>query len=59
MPNISDWPEKERLANEREVLGFYLTSHPLEEFSEILSSHCQGIASWPACRRGRKCNWVG
>ena len=48
MPNISDWPEKERLANEREVLGFYLTSHPLEEFSEILSSHCQGIASLAA-----------
>src|SRR5262249_2190387 len=34
------WPEKQQLAAEKEVLGFYLTSHPLAEHSELLSTHC-------------------
>jgi len=33
------WPEKQQLANEKEVLGFYLTSHPLAEHIELLSTH--------------------
>jgi DNA polymerase-3 subunit alpha len=36
----SDWSDKERLANEKEVLGFYLTSHPLAEHREVLATHC-------------------
>ena len=36
----ADWPDKERLANEKEVLGFYLTSHPLAEHREVLATHC-------------------
>jgi DNA polymerase-3 subunit alpha len=36
----SPWPEKQQLAGEKEVLGFYLTSHPLAEHSELLSTHC-------------------
>jgi len=31
LPRVADWEEGERLANEKEVLGFYLTSHPLAE----------------------------
>ena len=28
------WEEREMLANEKEVLGFYLTSHPLAEYED-------------------------
>ncbi|MEX0824579.1 MAG: DNA polymerase III subunit alpha [Pirellulaceae bacterium] len=31
LPDIEEWPEREKLQYEKEVLGFYLTSHPLAE----------------------------
>jgi DNA polymerase-3 subunit alpha len=35
---IAPWPEDEKLANEKALLGFYVTGHPLEPFAEILES---------------------
>jgi DNA polymerase-3 subunit alpha len=32
MPDIPDWGEAERLAKEKEVLGFFISGHPLESF---------------------------
>ena len=32
MPNIQPWTQKERLAREREVTGFYVTGHPLSKY---------------------------
>ena len=32
LPEISPWEAKHRLAKEREVLGFYLTDHPLRKY---------------------------
>lgn len=29
--NVPEWPEKERLAHEKEALGFYISGHPLTE----------------------------
>ena len=40
MPDIEDFPERERLLMEKEVLGFYLTSHPLHEYLNILNTYC-------------------
>src|SRR5581483_459514 len=31
---IREWPEKQRLAYEKEALGFYITSHPLLRFRD-------------------------
>ena len=31
MPDVPEWDEKQKLSYEKEVLGFYLTSHPLDE----------------------------
>jgi DNA polymerase-3 subunit alpha len=39
LPNIPDWSERERLAAEKEVLGFYLTSHPLAEHESTLRTY--------------------
>jgi DNA polymerase-3 subunit alpha len=40
LPEIPDLPEREKLIAEKEVLGFYLTSHPLAEFEDRLSRFC-------------------
>ena len=33
-PHIADWEEGERLANEKEVLGFFVSGHPLDKYAE-------------------------
>jgi DNA polymerase-3 subunit alpha len=38
MPDVPEWTEAERLAAEKEVLGFYVTGHPLEKYSQRLST---------------------
>jgi DNA polymerase-3 subunit alpha len=40
MPDVAEWEHTERLSNEKEVLGFYLSSHPLEAHQETLSTYC-------------------
>jgi len=32
LPDIKPWTEKEKLAREREVIGFYVTGHPLQKY---------------------------
>jgi DNA polymerase-3 subunit alpha len=38
LPEMEEWPEREKLVAEKEVLGFYLASHPLSEFEAKLST---------------------
>jgi DNA polymerase III subunit alpha len=38
LPEVDEWTETEKLAAEKEVLGFYITGHPLEKYREALSS---------------------
>jgi DNA polymerase-3 subunit alpha len=33
--HVPEWPQEEMLAYEREVLGFYLSGHPLEQYREV------------------------
>ncbi|MBW1851828.1 MAG: DNA polymerase III subunit alpha, partial [Deltaproteobacteria bacterium] len=33
-PDVDEWDEKKRLRKEKEALGFYITGHPLAEFSK-------------------------
>ncbi len=33
-PAVPEWPENERLAFEKEALGFYITGHPLSRYGE-------------------------
>jgi DNA polymerase-3 subunit alpha len=37
LPDVADWPEGERLAYEKESLGFFITGHPLERYKVELS----------------------
>jgi DNA polymerase-3 subunit alpha len=36
LPDTPDWDEHTRLANEKEILGFFITGHPLEKYREKL-----------------------
>jgi DNA polymerase III subunit alpha len=36
LPQAPDWEEGERLANEKEVLGFFVSGHPLDKYAEKL-----------------------
>ncbi|HEX6467415.1 MAG TPA: DNA polymerase III subunit alpha, partial [Terriglobales bacterium] len=36
LPNVPDWDEYQRLAAEKEILGFFITGHPLEKYREKL-----------------------
>ena len=51
LPEVTPWMEKDGLGFEREVLGFYLSSHPLAEHESLLRSFCthfsQGLGKLP------------
>ena len=50
LPNVEPWKESERLAKEKEILGFYISGHPLEPFRadcELNRTHLvSDIGSW-------------
>jgi DNA polymerase-3 subunit alpha len=42
LPNVAAWSESVRLANEKIILGFYTSGHPLEPFrveAELIATH--------------------
>jgi DNA polymerase-3 subunit alpha len=36
LPDMDEWDEKEKLALEKEAIGFYITGHPLDEYQELI-----------------------
>ncbi len=40
LPDVPELTDREQSLLEKEVLGYYLTSHPLAEFQDQLSRHC-------------------
>lgn len=38
-PTIEEWSKDERLAHEKELLGFYVTGHPLDKFRSVIDSN--------------------
>jgi DNA polymerase-3 subunit alpha len=63
LPNVPDWDENERLQSEKEVLGFFVSGHPLDKYAEKLRN-LPGVVdtataldmkpSPPPTRRGEK-----
>ncbi|MFH1856170.1 MAG: DNA polymerase III subunit alpha [Candidatus Omnitrophota bacterium] len=39
VPQIEEWPEAQRLAYEKEMIGFYITGHPLERYQKALKTY--------------------
>ncbi|MBE7463826.1 MAG: DNA polymerase III subunit alpha [Planctomycetes bacterium] len=46
LPDVPEWPEPQRLEEEKKVLGFYFSGHPLADVREIVA----GISS-ASCRK--------
>ena len=38
LPDIAEWPENKMLEAEKEVLGFYVTSHPLSQYADAIEN---------------------
>ncbi len=36
LPKVAEWEESARLANEKEVLGFFVSGHPLDKYADKL-----------------------
>jgi DNA polymerase-3 subunit alpha len=36
LPNVPDWPQTDRLANEAEAIGFHISAHPLDMYAVAL-----------------------
>src|SRR5437763_2446914 len=39
LPKLEEWPQNELLAHEKELLGFYVTGHPLTPYAPILEKY--------------------
>ncbi|MEQ1856890.1 MAG: DNA polymerase III subunit alpha [Longimicrobiales bacterium] len=39
LPNIPAWGEPERLAREKEALGFFISGHPLDRYREVVRAY--------------------
>lgn len=59
MPDIPEWEERDRLAYEKEVLGFYLTSHPLSEHQDKIAEYCSYRTSQLGELKDRSEVWIG
>jgi DNA polymerase-3 subunit alpha len=54
LPDAAPWTEQERLGYEKEVLGFYVTGHPLESFAPVLARFNDTTAAAAAEKVGRE-----
>ena len=41
LPDVPQWPERQKLSAEKEVLGFYVTGHPLNAFQDKIADLTQ------------------
>jgi DNA polymerase III subunit alpha len=51
LPRVPDWEEGERLANEKEVLGFFVSGHPLDKYAEKIRNLTGVITTAEALER--------
>ncbi|HZP04787.1 MAG TPA: DNA polymerase III subunit alpha [Terracidiphilus sp.] len=51
LPRVPDWEEGERLANEKEVLGFFVSGHPLDKYAEKIRNLSGVITTAEALER--------
>jgi DNA polymerase-3 subunit alpha len=54
LPETPPWTEQERLAHEKEVLGFYVTGHPLEAHASDLGRFADATATTASEKAGRE-----
>ncbi|NRD52821.1 DNA polymerase III subunit alpha [Corallococcus exiguus] len=56
---VEEWPEKERLAFEKESIGFYVSGHPLYQYEKELKRYARPITAVQRARRDEKLTVAG
>ena len=51
LPDVDDWSTEERLHQEHDAIGFYLSAHPLESYRQTLER--LGVVDWVDIQAGR------
>ncbi len=60
IPNINEWPEPQVLAFEKELLGFYISGHPLAKYSrQIKRFHSFTTNDLKSCSDGQEVKLAG
>ncbi len=44
LPEVEEWSEREKLAQERDLLGFYISSHPLKPYARDLKNFARPLS---------------
>ncbi len=45
IPKIKEWPDSQKLSLEKEMLGFYITGHPLMKYQKLLRNFANSTTS--------------
>ena len=56
---VEEWPEKERLAHEKDAIGFYVSGHPLHQYDRELKRYARPATSVQRARRDEKITVAG
>ncbi|HSP78126.1 MAG TPA: DNA polymerase III subunit alpha, partial [Myxococcaceae bacterium] len=56
---VEEWSEKERLALEKEAIGFYVSGHPLHQYDKELKRYARPITAVQRARRDEKLTIAG
>ena len=58
--DIKDWSKEEKLDREKKIIGFYITSHPLEKYQSIVESYTSvGIEKINKMKKLKKVYFAG
>ena len=59
LPDVPRWPEADRLAREKEILGFFISGHPLEKYADIVRVFQEVNTATLKSRRDQKVELAG
>ena len=60
LPNVPEWPQAQILANEKALLGFYLSGHPLERYQAEIEEFADfTTTSLKNARDGQEARMIG
>ncbi|HIM68323.1 MAG TPA: DNA polymerase III subunit alpha [Verrucomicrobia bacterium] len=59
VPDLSEWDRGDILAAEKELLGFYVSGHPLDPYRELLGQYCLHDSETVKALESRKMTRVG
>ena len=59
VPDLTEWERSDILAAEKELLGFYVSGHPLDPYRELLGQYCLHDSQTVKALESRKVTRIG